>query len=326
MIDADTKIDKLLQKNVTLADKNWFASGGAARWYVEPKNQEEFVQAIQAAITHQWPVHMLGLGANTLMSDAGFDGLVIRPVDKSISYIQDSKNTEQLLITAAAGLTVDELIECAHAHNGIGLEDFACIPGTLGGAVFMNIHYFKSFFGDYIDAATVIDKRTGKLQKVAVEWFNFGYDTSRLHDGDYYLYDVTLRCQKVTDLEVSYQQGRVLEIIRHRRSRYPYQYTCGSFFRNFLPHELKNATIEKPVPFIAYYLDLLGIKGQLRVNHAVVSYQHANMLVNEGGKSSSADIILLARTMQQMVYDKFGLMPVSECCLVGFSEYPLLKV
>ncbi|MDZ4149981.1 hypothetical protein, partial [Methylicorpusculum sp.] len=74
----------------------------------------------------------------------------------------------------------------------------------------------------------------------------------------------------------------------------------------------------------AYYLDKLGIKGTLQVGDAIVSWQHANMLVNKGN-ATSADIINLARIMQQLVFNSFGIMPHSECQLIGFNEYPLLR-
>ena len=75
--------------------------------------------------------------------------------------------------------------------------------------------------------------------------------------------------------------------------------------------------------YVAYYLDKIGVKGQLKVGDAIVSYQHANMLVN-CGNARSADIINLARAMQEMVKKEFGILPQPECRLVGFKEYPLL--
>lgn len=76
--------------------------------------------------------------------------------------------------------------------------------------------------------------------------------------------------------------------------------------------------------YVAYYLDKIGVKGQLKVGDAIVSYQHANMLVNQGN-ATSADIVNLARTMQELVVKQFGITPQAECELVGFKEYPLYK-
>ncbi len=90
-----------------------------------------------------------------------------------------------------------------------------------------------------------------------------------------------------------------------------------------LPHK-KLPTLAKNLYYVAYYLDKLGIKGELSVGGAQVSHQHANMIVNRGTATTS-DIVTLARTMQKLVYDEFGIIPQPECRLIGFSEYPLLK-
>jgi len=75
--------------------------------------------------------------------------------------------------------------------------------------------------------------------------------------------------------------------------------------------------------YVAYYLDKIGVKGSLQKGGAIVSYQHANMLVNQG-TATSTDIIVLARAMQEMVQKEFGILPQPECRLIGFKEYPLL--
>ncbi len=75
---------------------------------------------------------------------------------------------------------------------------------------------------------------------------------------------------------------------------------------------------------MAYYLDKIGIKGELRVGDAQVSHQHANMIVNLGSATTD-DIIGIARKMQERVHESFGIIPQPECRLVGFKEYPLIK-
>jgi UDP-N-acetylmuramate dehydrogenase len=76
--------------------------------------------------------------------------------------------------------------------------------------------------------------------------------------------------------------------------------------------------------WVAYYLDKIGVKGELRVGDAMVSHQHANMIVNCGSATSS-DIIGVATRMQELVRDEFGIIPQPECRFVGFKEYPLQR-
>lgn len=309
----------LITEQVALADKNWFRTGGKARFYTEPTTTSAMSQAVQWAAKQHQDIFVLGEGANLLINDAGFNGLVIRPQIKSIEKIDETT------VKAGAGVSMPELITWCLDHQLLGLEEFSGIPGTVGGSVFINIHYFEFLLSKFLVSATVVEKSTGNLLSVAPDWFNFGYNYSTLHEKKHFLVDATFRLTLCSELEAAYAKGRSIEIIRHRARRYPVARTCGSFFRNFFESELTQTINGKKIAFVAYYLDKIGVKGALRVGNVVVSYLHANMLVTEEG-ATSQEIITLARTMQQMVYDNFGLIPVAECQFIGFDEYPLLEV
>ncbi len=335
-------ITELIQKNIPLADKNWFKTGGAAEYYAAPQTPEEFSAAILYAHEHNLPITLIGEGANVLISDTGISGLVIHPACKNIIFKEILKQLpddtqkplvvsdvephgQSIYVTADAGVSMHELIDACLVQGALGLEEFSGIPGTVGGSVFINIHYFEFLLSKFITQATVIDATTGKLLKVDAAWFNFSYNYSTLHENNYYLLDATFKLKRAeSPLEVAYAQGRRKEIIRHRVSRYPNSGTCGSFFRNFYPQEVTLESMGKKLIYVAYYLDKIGVKGALACGGAVVSYQHANMLVNSGS-ATTADIITLARTMQQKVFDAYGIIPTPECRLLGFSEYPLMR-
>jgi UDP-N-acetylmuramate dehydrogenase len=174
-------------------------------------------------------------------------------------------------------------------------------------------------------SARVINKKTGQIEQVDKNWFNFGYDASTLMGKNDFLVSATFCFNKASDAQTAYAKGRSVEIIRHRNARYPITHTCGSFFRNFHDSEVtqKIAGTNNKMIFVAYYFDKLGIKGELKVGDAVVSHKHANMLVNSG-KASSSDLINLARRMQELVKKNFGIIPQPECQLVGFKDWPLL--
>lgn len=319
---VDPKNNPLIQRNIPLADKNWFRTGGAANYFALPTTAQEFAQALSFARSQGLEIFILGHGANILMSDAGYSGLVINPCLKEISIqIQDS---DCAFVTAGAGVSMPDLIAHCLEHGIIGLEEFSGIPGTVGGSVYINLHYFQFLLEQFLQSAQVIEKKTGHILTVQPSWFNFGYNQSKLIQEEYYLAQATFKLKKVSEIETAYARGRSVEIIRHRLSRYPASHTCGSFFRNFLPHEVSLESNGKKMIYVAYYLDKIGVKGQLSVGDAIVSYQHANMLVNRGNATSS-DLIGLARTMQQLVKDQFGIVPQPECRLIGFKEYPLLN-
>lgn len=310
-----------IQEQVPLKDKNWFRTGGPARFFCEPETAQEFQEALLFAKKNNLTIFILGHGANIVVSDDGFDGLVIRPKKTPIEIEID--NQDQALVTVGAGVLMDELIQYTLDHNLIGLEDFSNIPGTVGGSTFINLHYFTHFLSHFLVGAQVIEKETGNIINVDNDWFGFGYDCSKLMEQKHYLVNATFQLKKVSDTQAAYAKGRRDEIFRHRTSRYPHSNTCGSFFRNFYENEVTITCGDKKMIWVAYYLDKIGVKGALSVGNVCVSHQHANMLVTSES-ATSADIIALARKMQELVKNEFGIVPQPECIFVGFKDYPLL--
>jgi len=305
--------------NEPLHTKTWFQTGGPARWYCEPHDEHAFQTALMWAHTHDVPICILGEGANILMSDNGFDGLVIKPRLNDVTFSHYEGYSD---VTAQSGASFDHLIQVCLDHNLIGLEEFSGIPGTVGGSVYINIHYFQYLLDQFFVSGRIIDRYTGAIHTVDTSWFEFGYDQSKLQAKDHFLIDATIRVQHGSIYETAYAQGRRDEIKRHRSKRYPRGGTCGSFFRNFHEDEVSVVYHGMKMIYVAYYLDKIGVKGNLYHGGAMVSPQHANMLVNYNNGSSS-DIIALAKTMQERVYREFGIIPQPECQLIGFSEYPL---
>lgn len=324
-MDLSTSTNKILppniQSSVPLADKTWFQVGGPARWYAEPRTEEELTAAILFAQSEKLPLVFIGEGANILISDHGFDGLVIRP---RLDILQHTLQDDVGCVTAGAGTPMSVLIEYC-LNNGLGgLEEFSGIPGSVGGSVYINIHYFEYLLSQFLVSARVIDRATGIIHTVTSDWFEFGYNQSRLQRHEQYLVDATFKLAIQDPLSIAYARGRRFEMMRTRARRYPTSGTCGSFFRNFTTEEVARCG-EGAVPFVGYYLDRVGVKGSLAIGKARVSHQHANMLVNTGG-ATAAEIVELARLMQEKVFEAFGIVPQPECLLIGFeNQYPLLR-
>ncbi len=310
-----------IQHSVSLRDKNWFRTGGEATFFAAPHTTQELLTCFDWATTHTCPTHILGLGANTLISDSGFKGLIIRPAMATIGYT-DGTSMGDVFVQAGAGVSIATLIaECLN-NNIIGLEEFSGIPGTVGGSVYNNLHYYDFSLADFVHSAEVIDCTTGLLEAVDKAWLALGYDSSRLHQKQHVLVSATFLLKRVSPLDAAYARGRHVEIIRHRAKRYPVINTCGCFLRNFTDQEIARMTDQKKLRFVAYYLDQAGVKGVLQHGGATVSHQHANMIVTNTA-ATSADIIAVARRMQELVYKQCGMVPTPECELVGFEQYPL---
>jgi UDP-N-acetylmuramate dehydrogenase len=306
-----------IQTQVPLHDKNWFGTGGLARFFCAPQTAADFQQALVWANEQNIELFILGQGANVLINDDGFDGLIIAP---KINHIQIDGN----YITAGAGVTMDQLITYCLDHQLLGLEEFSGIPGTVGGSVYINLHYFEFLLEQFLVDAHIINRTTGQIMQVTRDWFNFGYNYSELHNQPWYLFDARFVLKPASKIETAYARGRRTEIIRHRMRRYPSAGTCGSFFRNFHAHEVTFEHNGTKMIHVAYYLDKLGLKGNFRIGGASVSWQHANMIVNNG-TATSANIVGVARHMQQTVFDAYGITPQPECILIGFKPNPLLS-
>jgi len=317
-----TSRPNIVQEQVQLASKTWFETGGPARFFAEPKTTTELIEIVAWAHSNGIPFCMLGKGANVLVSDRGFDGLVIHPKINTITTTPQDASAVQ--VTAGAGVEIDNFIAYCLDHNILGFEEFSAIPGTIGGAVFINIHYFAASLSDFLVSATLLETTTGALLTVEKDWFQFGYDYSQLHNSNFIVVDATFKLTQGNALDGAFARGRSVEISRHRKQRYPYKGTCGSFFKNFSPDQVTQTSNGRKAIWVAYYLDKLGIKGELCVGGACISHQHANMVVNKGDATSN-DIVQLARLMQQKMHAAFGLIPEPECQFIGFDEYPLLR-
>jgi UDP-N-acetylmuramate dehydrogenase len=313
-------MQNLIQTNISLKNKNWFETGGNAEYFSEPKTKDDIIKIFNFANEKNLKITFLGAGANILINDNGIEDLVIKSNFNEI-FIENKKDF--FLVTAGSGVEIDFLISYCLDSNAIGLEEFSGIPGTVGGAVYINIHYFKFLISQFITKAEIYDIEKNEIIEVENNWFEFGYDYSKLFSKKYFLINATFKLNKGAIQETFFAKGRSFEIIRHRKQRYPYKGTCGCFFRNFHENEIIEEINGKKILAAAYYLESVGVKGNLKYGDAGVSHQHSNMIVNFGNAKSS-DIIEIAKIMQQKVYDKFNLKLIPECELLGFHKNILL--
>ncbi len=311
-----------IQQNIDLSPYTWFRTGGPARYFCEPADELNFKEAIQFARDKNLKIFVLGEGANILVSDSGYDGLVIHPMNRQIRAVEEDE--AGVRVRAGAGVVMQDLIDHCLKNEISGLEEFSGIPSTVGGAVYINLHYFEFLLSDFFQKGKVIAADTAEISEVESEWFQFGYDQSRLHQHEYFLFDAEFLLKRVSALEAAYGTGRRDEIIRHRDRRYPNSNTCGSFFRNFHPEEVDMQINGRDMIYVAYYLDNVGVKGRLKIGQAGVSSKHANMIVTEDG-AKTEDVLKVVREMQNRVREAYDIIPQPECQLIGFDEYPIYR-
>lgn len=290
-----------LKQRVTLAAFTSYRVGGTADWFTLPKTPEQVVASLQWAAAASLPTTFLGAGSNLLVSDRGVRGLVI--CTRHLRGIDFEDSTGRL--TAAAGEPLPNLAWKAARRGWRGLEWAVGIPGTVGGAVFMNAGAHGSCTADSLVEAQGIAPAGTEPVLLTPERLQFSYRTSSLQ----------LQTQLVTQATFQLSPGHDPEVVmadtqaalQRRRSTQPYHLpSCGSVFRN-------------PTPYKAGWLiEQTGLKA-LQVGQAQVSPMHANFIVNVGG-ATAQDVLTLIRTVQNRVEDQWSLRLHPEVRLLGSFE------
>jgi UDP-N-acetylmuramate dehydrogenase len=292
-----------VRSHVPLAPYTTFGIGGPARLFADVASAEELRETLSLARERGLETLVLGRGSNVLVADRGFDGLLVRFARSRRVLLEGTA------LRAEAGVDLARLVELTVAHGLAGLEHFAGIPSTLGGALWQNLHFLSPerdrlvFLGDLVETATVLED--DETHAVGRDWFAFGYDKSALRHRDAVVLDATLR---LTPAPPALLRTRVEANLAWRRERHPVRAasrSVGCFFRN--PDGASAARL----------IDAAGLRG-LRVGGAAVSRRHANFVVNAGG-ATAADVLELAARVAERVEAHAGVRLEPEPALVGCS-------
>lgn len=283
-----------VRRDEVLAPYTTFRIGGPADLFYEPATGGELARAILAAREHGVPFFLLGMGANILIGDRGFRGLVIRNAARHMEVLPDGK------LWAESGAVVHpDLIELAVSHGLSGLEHYVGIPSTVGGALWQNLHFLapapareRTMFIEEVTHSAEILTEEGERKAVGVEYFEFGYDDSILH----HRRDVVLAATFQLQPDDPARMRRVMEEnLEWRRERHPP-----------LDTEPSAGSIFKKIEGIGAgrLIDECGLKGT-RVGGAMVTPRHANILINVGG-ATAADVRALIAHIQEVVEQRTG--------------------
>lgn len=309
-----------IKENVSLKNYTTFRIGGPAKFFVEAKNDEELIEALKYAKNNNLDFFILGGGSNLLVSDNGFDGLVIKI---KLDNIEIKKDKKEIII--GAGVQLAKAVNEA-AKNGLaGLEWAAGIPGTVGGAIRGNA---GSMYGgemkDIVAGVSVLDvKKVETKEMDCVDCtFSYRYSFFKLNP-DIVILSARL---KMTSSDPMKLKERIKEIITERAGKHPHGMgSAGSFFLNpvvkkaelISEFELESGKASRggKVPS-GWIIERAGLKGK-KIGGAMVSEKHANFIVNTGG-ATAQDVIMLASFVKQQVRDKFGIELQEEVQYVGF--------
>ncbi|MCQ2381146.1 MAG: UDP-N-acetylmuramate dehydrogenase [Acidaminococcaceae bacterium] len=274
-----------------------FAIGGIADVFAVPSAENELLQLSNIAKQYNLPIVFLGNGSNVLVNDKGIRGLVV-----SMKGLEEIvvKNTT---ITAGAGVLLGKIANVAADNELTGLEFAAGIPGTVGGAVYMNAGAYDGQISDIIKSVRVLQEN-GKIVTVTLDNLKFGYRHSILQDKKEIVVSASFDLKK--DNRDNIKQ-KMLDFQQRRRDRQPLNYSsAGSIFK-------------RPVGYYAAVLiDECGLKG-LTVGKAMVSDKHAGFIVNTGGATAN-DVLTLIKQIQDIVFEKKGVRLETEIVVLGGKE------
>jgi UDP-N-acetylmuramate dehydrogenase len=268
--------------------------GGPADALLEPRTVGDLISATEKAREHDVPVTILGGGTNVLVRDGGIRGLTIR-LAKSLTEVE----IEGTNVTADAGVLYPVLANTTAGRGLAGLEFATGIPGTVGGAVYMNAGAYGSETTEVLDWADVF--RNHEVTRMKNSELDLSYRHSILHEHPDW---VVLRAgYTLTPGDPTELKARIREFRAQRMNGSPNRPSCGSTFKR------------PEGDFPGRVIEAAGLKGT-RVGQIEVSPVHANYLVNLGG-GTSEDAISLIELVRETVRERLGIELESEVRIIG---------
>jgi UDP-N-acetylmuramate dehydrogenase len=288
-----------LEAHVPLARFTTIGTGGPARWFGRPETVEELVEQLRFAAEHGLAVAPLGLGSNLLVADEGFDGLALKLAGELAAVA-----VEGTRLRAGGGAPLAVCLHRARAA-GLGGLEFACaIPGTVGGAVWMNAGAYGGDLAGVLARAQVADASGARWRSPAE--LGLRYRRSGLARGQV----VAAAELELTPRPAEEIRALVADLQAQRKAAQPTnRRTFGSVFKN-PEHELTAGRM----------LDACGLRG-FRIGGAQISPRHANFIEN-AGSATSAEVVALIAEARRRALERFGVLLEPEVQLLGRIAIP----
>lgn len=300
-----------LFENAPLSERVAYKIGGPADLLLETSFEEDFKIALEAAARHKVPVTLLGNGTNLLVRDGGIRGLVVylgqmapgSGLEDGIAVL--SRQGDEMRIRVPAHCSKARLLEKALEESWSGLEFSAGIPGSIGGAVYMNAGTKWGSYGPIIESVRLYSHAQGFFEKSGSEMgFKYRGHGEGLLDGSTLVISVVMKLG--TDKNQSEIRALVDEILTYRGGKQPLELpNCGSVFKN-----PENSTLGA-----GRLIEACGLKGS-KVGGAQISLKHANFILNTGG-ATAHDVETLIERVQAEVLAQKGVRLEREVIILG---------
>lgn len=304
MINLKNKLmEKIAAENIVIdADMSKevsFKAGGKADMLVEPQNIEQLKFLLKVLDEEKISHIIMGNGSNLLIKDGGYRGVVVKIAGNGFCKMEVLEDGQKVKVGAATLMSTFARFLMNEELDGF--EFASGIPGSIGGAVFMNAGAYGGEIKDVLLEVTAVSKDGMDEKVITVDELDLGYRHSALHESGYIVVDATFKFCKGSKEEIL---KNITELSKKRNEKQPVNYpSAGSFFK-------------RPTGYFAGKLvQDAGLKGYT-VGGAQVSELHSGFVINIGG-ATATDIVKLMHHCQETVYEKFGVKLEPEVRILG---------
>lgn len=296
---AKASVDKQIERNKDLKQFNTLKTSAIAEYFLEAKSREDLIEGKKFALNNDLSIFILAGGSNLAIIKDKIKGLVIKNSYKVLKVIKETD--KEVFISVSSGYPVSLLVNETVSKGFEGFEYHKGLPGTVGGAIYMNSKWTKpiNYFGDNLVKADLVDD-SGNVKTIERNYFNFAYDYSILQKTKEILLQAVFVLKKV---DPKILKERAEKSFEYRKQTQPMgEKTSGCFFRNV---EGKSS---------GQMIDQAGLKG-FSVGDFFVSPIHANFIINRGN-GKRKDLLQLVKIIKEKVKQKFGVELEEEVIIV----------
>ena len=309
-----------VKENEVLAPYTTFKIGGPADLFYEAKTIEELVRVIVSAHKLGVSIWVLGGGSNVLVADMGLRGLVVKNSTSRIflrgmkGAFKSGESSGNVFVETDTGVIMNKLVRFSVEEGLAGLEMHLGLPGTVGGAIYMNSKWThpEGYVGDVVYQAEILNSKN-EQQVVPKSYFQFGYDSSLIQKTG----DIVLRvvfALRQGDKEKLWESANAA--IAYRRESQPQGVLGpGCTFRNITKAQAMTAATPQGTTSAGFLIDHAGLKG-VTIGGAQISPVHANFIINRN-KATAADVIQLISRAKEQVKRQFGVLLEEEIVRIG---------
>jgi UDP-N-acetylmuramate dehydrogenase len=285
-----------VRTNEPMKNHTTFKIGGSAQVFVTPEKPEQIQEIVNLGREETVPVHIIGNGSNLLVSDEGVEGIVVAVFGKLAGY--DICDTT---INVQAGMSLIALSNIAADEGLSGLEFASGIPGSVGGAIYMNAGAYDGQMSDVVVNVTVIDG-DNNIEVLSAEDLDFGYRSSIIAKKNMIVLSARLQLTRANEIAI---KSRMNEFSELRKLKQPLEYPSAG------------STFKRPEGYFAGKLIAdAGLKGYT-VGGAQVSEKHAGFIVNTGN-ATAKDVVALCDYVTAQIFEKNGVKLELEVKKLGF--------